>query len=1191
MPLSALLHPPLTITLNFKSPNSFNHPQLFNSIQFPVMNEPCVLGTPKRREAGEVEQRCYSMPNITNNKRKSPGKRVTPRKRSSKNSTPKKNESDFISPCSAQKFDLRLEAKLSAEEDSRMFAGRKIHPFFSLWKVEKKIQQPVDSEHGLSTAKREDGRISCGPIHVFENVKDDSSPLDWKDWTFLGKTSTTDFDPKSSNSYALEGSVESLNFDNFLSAFKPSSASISQNALSYSDQLSIQPDNIMDISPAFSTVLANEQTICPLKTEDAKLDLEVGEASTSGQKGIFSKSETELLCRFLQESTRSYYHSCKVKAESSLWIHKYKPTKAIEVCGNDESVNFLRDWLQLWHEKHHGRKDSSNRAQSDMQDGDGYNCSDSDSALDDFNEEDSRQNILLIAGPVGSGKSAAVYACAQEQGFEVLELNASDCRNGAAVKQYFGDALGSHQCKRLLDKKVVKFPLSSALPNGKAAGEIDDGMIDLISISSDEAQSPSRTSLLHRKTLILVEDVDILFPEDRGCIAAIQHIARTAKGPIILTSNSKNGGLPDNFAKLHVAFTLPLPEVLLCHLYMICVTEEVNISPLLLEKFMQSCDGDIRKTIMQLQFWLQSEKYRKERKAQAQYGSLPFDLEACHQIIPKILPWNFPSELSKLIEKEVAKLITIMQENSCLQGLVNRELDTNERKNDLDGRQYVGTDFIESKGESIKSNISCTDCNEFESQYSAISDLSNCSGALVTASWQNGQRKLVMISSDSEDKNPNNGHSLSIHDEAYKRPFLEGNSESPCKFPLNQSYTSSSICQVVCPGLECSEEEQCKYLETAYDACLNETHKSFDISCFPGSISVPETTIQNGIGTKSGLTSGCLACPVEVSLNNDLTAVTYGISQCLAKLPQNSAPLVSAEIPESPKAVAQDFRDEKMETSTICNVIGECNLAFYKSKSKVVDSCPPMETNVVENLWKKLCVCQTDLRQHTYSEQLGAIHVAQLSSGLTNLISEADYLFHNHQQKQCGILEPPMSLSDEDTFSWYDEQLMMSTLAVHGFCLYAKHISGVASKLGCENTVDVTSEMLASTTNIMALGKLSRQDQTKGMSFYTKNQTNDTKRTSLFNVIQSIVPARSSLATRGLAFNEYLSSLRQISVSEGFRISQGVGKLRKRRTRGAQHYLSGGTMMSLEDISLLCEGDLYRMISSQYTGNMESNCT
>ena len=41
------------------------------------------------------------------------------------------------------------------------------------------------------------------------------------------------------------------------------------------------------------------------------------------------------------------------------------------------------------------------------------------------------------------------------------------------------------------------------------------------------------------KPLILFEDVDITFLEDRGFLAAIQQIAETAKGPMILTSNSK----------------------------------------------------------------------------------------------------------------------------------------------------------------------------------------------------------------------------------------------------------------------------------------------------------------------------------------------------------------------------------------------------------------------------------------------------------------------------------------------------------------------------------------------------------------------------------------------------------------------------------------------------------------------------
>lgn len=54
-------------------------------------------------------------------------------------------------------------------------------------------------------------------------------------------------------------------------------------------------------------------------------------------------------------------------------------------------------------------------------------------------------------------------------------------------------------------------------------------------------------------------------------------------------------------------------------------------------------------------------------------------------------------------------------------------------------------------------------------------------------------------------------------------------------------------------------------------------------------------------------------------------------------------------------------------------------------------------------------------------------------------------------------------------------------------------------------------------------------------------------RTPLFNVIRSIVPKRSSSAIKGIAFNEFLSSLRHISISEGFRMSQGVKNMRKGR--------------------------------------------
>ncbi|CAL5202973.1 unnamed protein product [Lathyrus oleraceus] len=1148
-------------------------------------------------------------------KRKSKGK-ATPTNKGSKSATPKKNASangiigstsrnvlsDF-DKVDKPKPDLRLEAKLSAEENSRLFAGRQVHPFFSSCKAGKKVQELSESGSDLYKAKSGDEKITCGPIHVFENIKDDTSSLDWRNWTFLRNSTHVNGGLESSNLSVYEGSVECLNFDKLLSTLHPLGAS------SYHSPC---PENLQETSLSNLT-LQEEQTKSAQMPKNAKVDLEVDESDTfSVLAGYFRKSCTEPSSRFLQESLRSYYVGCEDKPEGSLWAYKYKPTKAVEVCGNDEAVNFLSDWLHQWHERRYKpRKETSKRdtrvMQDDDDDDDDYMCSDSDYDSEDMNEEDSLQNVLLITGPTGSGKSAAVYACAQEQGFDILELNASDCRNGTVVKQYFGDALGSHGFKRLSEhtlssqKITTNFPPAPALINDKAADEVNDGVVEPIPLSDDEAHSPFKTSqkLLGKndavacdkvQTLILVEDVDILFPEDRGCIAAIQQIAETARGPIILTSNSDNPGLPDNFDRLHVSFSMPTPKELLCHLYSVCLGEGAPIHPLLLEKFIQSCGGDIRKTIMHLQFWLQSIIFSKDLKAQTGYVSLPFDLEGGHRILPKIMPWDFPSEISELIENEFVKSVNIMEENCSMQGLDEEELlHINESQNDSD-EQYMETDYIKAKKvEMIKRNGSVTDYDELEIQYKAISEFPNASGSPEASYLQNGRRKLVVMSSDSEEEDSNNRYPQDTEDEANKRHSIKGNNEFTSDIQLNENCPNTSFRKLVCSELEDSDEERNKYSKTADVTCINETSKSFDISCVPESSFVPETAIESGTDTTSGAVSSgqCL----EVSMNNELKPFTLSARRRLTKLSHNSD-MMDAEIPDSsPKEALQDFIDENMET-TIIKVMDECSRVDFKLKSTLVESSPLLETDMVQNLWKKLR--QMDLRQHTISAQPGASQVVKLASGLSNLISEAD-LFHNYQHKH-DISEPRSFVSNEATTS-YNDETMMSTVIVHGFCSYVKLITDVGSKFGCANMIDLTSEMLASTTNTMALGKLSRQDLAQNTVIYTgkelelNNPISNVKKSeneaSLFEVVQSIVPARISLALKGDIFYEYLSSMRQISRSEAVRVSQCVEKKRRGRSQGFQHYLSRCTMLSPEAITLVSDSDLYKKISSQHT-NVES---
>lgn len=57
------------------------------------------------------------------------------------------------------------------QENSRIFAGRQIHPFFSSWKAGKKIQEAAESELSLCSVKgKVEEVITCAPIHVFENI-------------------------------------------------------------------------------------------------------------------------------------------------------------------------------------------------------------------------------------------------------------------------------------------------------------------------------------------------------------------------------------------------------------------------------------------------------------------------------------------------------------------------------------------------------------------------------------------------------------------------------------------------------------------------------------------------------------------------------------------------------------------------------------------------------------------------------------------------------------------------------------------------------------------------------------------------------------------------------------------------------------------------------------------------------------
>ncbi|XP_057531621.1 uncharacterized protein LOC130809815 isoform X3 [Amaranthus tricolor] len=659
--------------------------------------------------------------------------------------------------------DLWLEAKKTAEENSRIFAGKQIHPFFSSWKVGKKDLEGIEVVNNGCLGKQKERNVELAPVHVFENDKDNFELIDWCNWTFddevFGKTTCNEEIKISS----FEGTITSLKFDGTLSGSK-------------------------FVTP----IIIDEELTANDPFQNMEKDLEVSKVCTHDTAGYVSSQLVEQINAAPLESVMSYYLNRGNYSENSLWTNKYHPEKASQVCGNMEAVKFIKDWLQLWHSMDFRSRKSSYSDDKHLIKDQEYGSCDSDSDAE-YEEVAGLKNVLLVTGPVGSGKSAAIYACAEEQGFQVIEghkkvllhvvwnhrcriwkryqiipkVNASDWRNGALLKQKFGEAVGSHCMKRSQESPSKhNFRSSPVSTNGVVVQYLNNSLVEVISLL-EEGDDVSDVKTQNRnssglscdkgdiKTLILFEDVDVTLCDDRGFISTIQQLADTGKRPMILTSNNENPPLPDNLDREKVCFTMPSVKELAYHIYLICSAEKANIQPDLIERCVKFCRGDIRKTLMHLQFWCQNKQSTKEGKLQNGSCPLMFDLKAGYRILPKLIPWELPSSLSEFIEAEVAKSLSRLDGSHCLLGVIEEEEVGNINVDDTLKLGIGEKASIEAKKEEILSRNCSLQVDYDIIAFNNTCEFSNTSGSPVAFTRRNKRRKSDTVLSDSEDETCN----------------------------------------------------------------------------------------------------------------------------------------------------------------------------------------------------------------------------------------------------------------------------------------------------------------------------------------------------------------------------------------------------------------------------------------------------
>ncbi|XP_030064256.1 ATPase family AAA domain-containing protein 5 isoform X2 [Microcaecilia unicolor] len=359
-------------------------------------------------------------------------------------------------------------------------------------------------------------------------------------------------------------------------------------------------------------------------------------------------------------------------SEDVLWTEKYQPQDSSELIGNSGAVKKLHSWLTEWKtkvNKEEAKTQKEKRVKDKQQDT--CDCSDFEDSNIDNEEEDLLCNTVLITGPSGVGKTAAVYACAQELGFKVFEVNASCQRSGKQILAQLKEATQSHQvdkqgvnahkpcffnissgikspAKVNSPKRVVASPRKPPLsPRGAGSkqGLVPKTLANYFKISSkqkkneERVQPPedakdkksfkenkdiqdqvtkTRAQVLnkelgmeepHKKcatSLILFEEVDVIFDDDSGFLSAIKTFMTTTKRPVILTTSDSTFSLTFDGCFEEINFKTPSLINVASYLQVLCLAENLrtDIKDFTTLLAMNSCD--IRQSILFLQFWIRS---------------------------------------------------------------------------------------------------------------------------------------------------------------------------------------------------------------------------------------------------------------------------------------------------------------------------------------------------------------------------------------------------------------------------------------------------------------------------------------------------------------------------------------------------------------------------------------------------------
>eukprot|EP00981_Chlorochromonas_danica_P000348 scaffold90_cov163-Ochromonas_danica.AAC.3 len=225
----------------------------------------------------------------------------------------------------------------------------------------------------------------------------------------------------------------------------------------------------------------------------------------------------------------------------SLWVDFHRPKTPSELIGHGELSRKLSEWLDKWaalHVKH--------------------------SLKMPFGKENAGAKAVLLSGPPGIGKSTLASVVANQLGFDILELNASDTRNKSEIDSRLQDAVSSR------------------------------------SITSSHA-----TDLNGRRRLVIMDEVDGMGGSDRGGMAELIKIIKISKVPIVCICNDRQSPKVRSLANhcYDLRVKRPTKSQIAVRLVHIAAQEGLQVDSNAAEMLVEQSGNDIRQAINALQMW------------------------------------------------------------------------------------------------------------------------------------------------------------------------------------------------------------------------------------------------------------------------------------------------------------------------------------------------------------------------------------------------------------------------------------------------------------------------------------------------------------------------------------------------------------------------------------------------------------